>query len=60
MKRRRYEPELLVNLGVKLNLNYCGFFQKIVSFLWYTVSEKCVKTDPETTVSVEEWPLPKN
>src|ERR1700729_1521302 len=45
---------------LKLSPKKCHFFQKEVKYLGHLISEDGVKTDPEKTEAIQNWPIPKN
>ncbi len=44
--------------NLKLKASKCEFFQKEVSYLGHFVSEEGIKTDPEKTRAIKDWPVP--
>ncbi|GBL58583.1 Retrovirus-related Pol polyprotein from transposon 297 [Araneus ventricosus] len=44
---------------LKLSPKKCRFFRKAVSYLGHIISEDGVKTDPEKTKAVADWPRPE-
>ncbi|GBN85985.1 Retrovirus-related Pol polyprotein from transposon 297 [Araneus ventricosus] len=49
----------LQKANLKLSLKKCRFFRKKVSYLGHIISADGVKTDPEKTKSVVDWPRPE-
>ena len=45
---------------LKLNPKKCSLFRREVTFLGHVVSSEGVKTDPDKTKAVTEWPTPSN
>ena len=46
--------------GLKLKPNKCQLFRHSVPYLGHVISAEGVKTDPEKTKTVAEWPMPLN
>ena len=44
----------------KLKPSKCEFLRSEVTYLGHVVSEKGIRTDPEKTKAVKDWPVPKN
>ncbi|GBM65989.1 Transposon Ty3-G Gag-Pol polyprotein [Araneus ventricosus] len=49
----------LQNANLKLSPRKCRFFRKEVSYLGHIISADGVKTDPEKTKAVVDWPRPE-
>ncbi|GBM54284.1 Retrovirus-related Pol polyprotein from transposon 297 [Araneus ventricosus] len=49
----------LQKANLKLNPKKCGFFRKEISYLGHINSSDGVKTDPEKTKAVVDWPRPE-
>ncbi|GBM22027.1 Retrovirus-related Pol polyprotein from transposon 297 [Araneus ventricosus] len=49
----------LQNANLKLSPKKCRFFRKEVSYLGHIISSDGVKTDPEKTKAVVDWPRPE-
>ncbi|GBN70184.1 Retrovirus-related Pol polyprotein from transposon 297 [Araneus ventricosus] len=49
----------LQKANFKLSLKKCRFFRKEVSYLGHIISADGVKTDPEKTKAVVDWPRPE-
>ncbi|GBN99011.1 Retrovirus-related Pol polyprotein from transposon 297 [Araneus ventricosus] len=49
----------LQKANLKLSPKKCRFFRKEVSYLGHTISSDGVKTDPEKTKAVVDWPRPE-
>ena len=46
--------------GQKLKPRKCKLFAQEVEFLGHIISETGIRTDPNKTKCIEEWPVPKN
>ena len=46
--------------NLKLNPEKCTLFKKEVKFLGHVVNEDGVSTDPDKTMVIREWSIPKN
>ena len=58
MERLEHVWDRLLNAGLKLKPSKCTYFQKEIRFLGHIVSKDGVKTDPEKTSSIDNWPQP--
>ena len=48
----------LHDAGLKLKASKCNFLQKQVKYLGHIVSQDGIRTDPEKTSAVRDWPVP--
>ena len=46
--------------NLKLKPSKCEFLKSEVTYLGHVVSEEGIRTDPEKTKAVKNWPVPKN
>ena len=46
--------------NLKLKPSKCEFLRSEVTYLGHVVSEEGIRTDPEKTKAVKDWPVPKN
>ena len=60
LDRLREVLRRLRQANLKLNPKKCALFRTEVPFLGHIVSAEGVKTDPEKTKAVREWPVPQN
>ena len=51
--------ERLRRANLKLNAKKCHLFQKEVTFLGHTISERGVGTSPDKIEAVKNWPIPR-
>ena len=51
--------ERLRRANLKLNPKKCHLFQKEVTFLGHTISERSVGTSPDKIEAVKNWPTPR-
>ena len=60
LERLREVLRRLRQAHLKLNPKKCALFRTEVPFLGHIVGAEGVKTDPEKTKAVREWPVPQN
>ena len=60
LDRLREVFDLLGEAGLKLKPKKCQLFRHSVPYLGHVISAEGVKTDPEKTKTVAEWPMPVN
>lgn len=53
-------PQKLLENRLYVKAEKCEFHASVVSFLGYIIESGQVKTDPEKTREVAEWPIPTN
>ena len=49
----------LRNAGLKLQPDKCHFVKKSAKFLGHVVSGDGISTDPDKTIAIDNWPVPK-
>jgi transposase InsO family protein len=50
----------LASYNLKIKPSKCEFFKKEITYLGHIVSQEGIKTDPEKTEVVQNWPIPKS
>eukprot|EP00731_Ephydatia_muelleri_P013103 Em0007g413a len=58
--RLRDVLDRLKNAGLKIKPSKCHLMRKSIKYLGHVVSEHGIKTDPEKTRCVADWPTPSN
>ena len=60
LKRWRNVLDHLKNAGLKIKPSKCNLMRKSIKYLGHVVSEHGIKTDPEKSRCVANWPTPSN
>ena len=51
--------QCLKEAGLQVRPNKCTFFTRETKYLGHIISQKGIRTDPEKTRAVQQWPVPK-